>query len=166
MAKRTGISLVSTDGGLLRWKLGDASEVELNTNKCDFSVQRAAMFAGFHRAISNIGGGKDKANWAAIRSEMQRRIRGMLAGQWKVPTGGYGFADHVEAIVRLALTEGKSVSHETISEQLLGLAAEKRTEHAARPKVRAMIAAIVAERMAKAADESDEDDDSILSGLE
>lgn len=165
MAKRTGIQLASADGGLMRWKLGDGSLVELNTAKCSAEVRRNAEIAGFHRAISNIGAGRDKADWSAIRLEMQRRIRGMLAGQWKVNVGGYGFADHVEAIVRLAQRHGKQATHEEISDRLLAWTPEQRSAHAATPHVRLLMQEIATERMRLAAAESEDELGDALDGL-
>lgn len=166
MAKRVGISLVSTVGGLMQWKLGNGSLVELNTNKCDSNVREQAMFAGFHRAISNIGAGKDKENWLAIEREMLRRIRGMLAGMWKTAVGGYGFADHVEAIIRIAAEAGAPRTYDAVADALMKMSHEQRTEHAAKPLVRKHMAAIAAERAALAADEDDDaTSGDVLAGL-
>jgi len=163
MAKRTGITLASTDGGLLVWKLGDGTSVELNTQKCDSNVREQAMYAGFHRAISNIGAGKDKNDWPAITREMHRRIRGMLSGQWKTNVGGYGFADHVEAVVRIAAKAGVPKTYDDVSDALLKMSSEQRAEHAAKPLVKRTIAEIVLERLAMASDE--DDSGSVLAGL-
>lgn len=163
MAKRIGITLASAAGGILVWKLGDGSTVELNKNKLDAAVRTCAEDAGFHRAISNIGAGKDKADWPSIRREMERRIRGMRFGQWKTNIGGYGFADHVEAVVRISAKAGTPRTYEDVSDKLLAMSSDERTAHAALPLVKRVMAEIALERMALASDDDSSGD--VLAGL-
>lgn len=167
MARKQGIkSELLGDGTIVFLLDSGRRRIEFNPAGCSEEMRRNAMNAGFIRVISNVAAGEvQKGDWASIEREMNRRITGIKRGMWSIRTGGFGFADHVEAVVRIAAAAGKPLTHEAVEQLLLAKSTEERNAHAAKPLVARTIAQIRAERLAATVDD-DESGLDVLDSLE
>lgn len=149
----TKFLVVERNEDRLQFKLGNGLLVELNPTDLNDEIREAAMYHGLNQKIRDAAAGFSKeTNFSGAFGAMQQVVDNLLGGRWNAK-GGAGTSDLAQAVANL-----KEIALSEAQELIGGLDDEQLAELNKKPKVKAEIAKIKAERAAKIA-EAEEDED-------
>lgn len=137
----------------LQFKLGNGLLVEINPADLTGEIREAAMYHGLNQKVRDAAAGFSKeTNFSGAFGAMQQVVDNLLGGRWNAK-GGNGTSDLAQAVANL-----KGIELSEAQELINGLDDWHFAELAKKPKVKAEIARIKAERAARLA-EAEEDED-------
>lgn len=144
---------VSEANGILSFSLANGLKVVCDSDEVSAEIRERAMLHGLNQKIRDSAAGfsKDSDYSGAFRA-MQTVVDNLINGLWNAK-GGTGTADLVQAIANL-----KKIDLEDAQTAVDGLDDEQLKVVMGKPAIKAEILRLKAERAAKLATASDEDD--------
>jgi hypothetical protein len=144
---------VVSEGTALSFRLGNGLRVEFNSDAVSDEIRAAAMLHGFNQKIRDSAAGFSKdGDYSGAFRAMQTVVDNLTGGLWNAK-GGTGTGDLVQAIANL-----KKIDLDEAQELIDSLDDEQIKTVQSKAAVKAEILKIKAERAAKVADASDDDD--------
>jgi hypothetical protein len=145
---------VTQQGRELHFVLGNNLRVVAKPDDLDESMRDSALFHGINQKVRDAAAGFSKdGDYSGAFRAMQTVVDNLTNGLWNAK-GGTGTADLVAAIANL-----KGIDVETAQGLIDGLDDEQVKTLMGKASVKAEILKIKAERAAKVAEASDDDDD-------
>lgn len=152
-AKAKKFLMVETEGEKLTFVLGNGLRVEVAAGQLSADIKQKAMLHGLNQKVRDSAAGFSKdGDFSGAFRAMQQVVDNLIGGLWNAK-GGSGTGDLVQAVANL-----KGIEVGVAEEIVGGLDDEQLKALLAKPKIKAEVARIKAERAQKVAEASDEDD--------
>lgn len=154
MANTAKFLQVVADGNVLSFKLGNGLKVVCDTDDLSDDIRQAALLHGVNQKIRDSAAGFSKdGDYTGAYRAMQTTLDNLESGLWNARGGASGEGDLAQAVANL-----KGIELEVAAEAVRGLDEEGLKTLRNKPKVKAEILRLKAERAANVAEASDDED--------
>jgi hypothetical protein len=142
----------------IRFSLGNGKVVVCTPDAMSDAIRTAAMFHGFNQKIRDSAAGFSKdSDFAGAFRAMQSTLETLESGLWNAKGGASGESDLAQAVANL-----KGIELEKAAAAVAGLDDEQLKTLRGKASVKAELLRIKAERAAKVAEASDDEEEDIL----